>query len=93
MPCSLRCRSALHDIPRQGYICRTAPPDHPSQLILRSLALLGRTESLELHPSLLQVVIDDNSVVNTWCLRVSNLVLGLLQAGQNRLFAIRRAPA
>jgi hypothetical protein len=55
------------------------------------LALL-RTESPELRPRLLQIIIDDNLIVHTRCLRVRDLVLGLLQSRQNRFLAVRRAP-
>ena len=61
----------------------------PFRSTSRSLALLRSTESLELDPGLLQIVVDDNGVVHTRGLRVSNLVLGLLQTGQNRLLAVR----
>ena len=65
----------------------------PFRSTSRSLALLRSTESLELDPGLLQIVVDDNGVVHTRGLRVSNLVLGLLQTGQNRLLAVRRTTA
>jgi hypothetical protein len=48
-------------------------------------------ESLELCPSLLKIIVDDNLIVHTRCLRVRNLVLSLLQTRQNRFLAVRRA--
>lgn len=52
---------------------------------------LRRTESLELNPSLLQIIINDNLIMHTGRLGELNLMLGLLETGQNRLLAIRSA--
>ena len=65
----------------------------PFRSTSRSLALLRSTESLKLDPCLLQIVVDDDSVVHARGLRVSNLVLSLLQTSQNRLLAVRRTTA
>lgn len=52
---------------------------------------LRRAESLEFNPSLLQIIIDDNLIMHTWRLGELNLMLGLLEASENRLLAIRSA--
>ena len=58
-----------------------------------SLALLRGAESLELDPSLLQIVVDNDSVVDTGSLGVSDLILSLLQTSQNGFLTVRGAAA
>lgn len=64
-----------------------------SNLSCNTSVALRRAESLELRPRFLQIIVDDNLIVHAGCLRVRNLVLGLLQTRQNRFLAVRRAAA
>lgn len=61
-----------------------------SQPRTTSLAI-RRTESLELRPSLLKIIVDNDLIMHTRSLRVRNLVLSLLQTRQNRFLAVRSA--
>ena len=62
----------------------------PTRPRTTSLAL-RRTESLELRPSLFKIIVDNDLIVHTRSLGVSDLVLRLLQTRQNRFLAVRSA--
>jgi len=90
---AVRSRRAWFAFPVNMQAMDRVIPSFSLHFISRSLALFRRAESLELSPSLLQVIVDDDSVVHARGLRVSDLVLGLLQTGQNRLLAVGSAAA
>jgi hypothetical protein len=85
--CSERCHQTTVANAVKCSSCRRAEPTPPCDA---SLAL-RHAECLELRPSLLEIIVNDDLIVHARSLRVRNLILSLLQTRQNRFLAVRCA--